>query len=242
MSAQHTPGLTIGQAMVAAENEGLRHITREEALSALADLVAVIPHPWPGLAPTLEAALKKALTVLKMAKDWENSIAKAIGGTPAETPPAAGAIDAREHEGTLYEHEDGRYAVAAGQKSPAFTYGDPKWHRVGPVDVSALAASATPAEVVAWRYRNESFEPWTYVDGSRKPEWPWKAPQVEPLALASREEAAASAAPELLEASQPFAMIHPRNDCDISTMLAEALAELRLIKGHLKAIAKAPGL
>ena len=36
----------------------------------------------------------------------------------------------------LYEHEDGRYAVNPD------TTGDPKWHRLGPVDVSALPAIA----------------------------------------------------------------------------------------------------
>lgn len=38
----------------------------------------------------------------------------------------------------------------------------------------------------------------------------------------------------------PFAMIHPQNDRDISAMLAEALAELRSINGYLKALAEAP--
>lgn len=38
----------------------------------------------------------------------------------------------------------------------------------------------------------------------------------------------------------PFAMIHPQNDRDISAMLAEALAELRSINCHLEMLAKAP--
>lgn len=38
----------------------------------------------------------------------------------------------------------------------------------------------------------------------------------------------------------PLAMIHPRNDRDISAMLAEALAELRSINGHLESLAEAP--
>jgi len=46
------------------------------------------------------------------------------------------------NEATLFEHDDGRYAVGTG--SPAFTIGDPAWHRVGPVDVSALTATAQP--------------------------------------------------------------------------------------------------
>lgn len=40
----------------------------------------------------------------------------------------------------LYEHDDGRWAV-----NPVTT-GDPGWHRVGPIDVSALA-SAPAAEI-----------------------------------------------------------------------------------------------
>lgn len=50
-----------------------------------------------------------------------------------------------ERTATLFEHDDGRYAVSPGTESPAFTRNDPAWHRVGPVDVSALA----PAEPVA---------------------------------------------------------------------------------------------
>ena len=38
----------------------------------------------------------------------------------------------------------------------------------------------------------------------------------------------------------PFAMIHPQNDRDISAMLAEALAELRSINTHLEALVEAP--
>lgn len=38
----------------------------------------------------------------------------------------------------------------------------------------------------------------------------------------------------------PFAMIRPQNDRDISAMLAEALAELRSINGYLEALVKAP--
>ena len=37
-----------------------------------------------------------------------------------------------------------------------------------------------------------------------------------------------------------LAMIHPKNDRDIIALLAEALAELRSINGHLEAAAKAP--
>ena len=38
----------------------------------------------------------------------------------------------------------------------------------------------------------------------------------------------------------PFAMIRPKNDRDISAMLAEALAELRSINGHLETLVEAP--
>lgn len=45
---------------------------------------------------------------------------------------------------TLFEHEDGRYAVWPGTESPPWTQGDAKWHRVGPVDVSAFTLTAVP--------------------------------------------------------------------------------------------------
>jgi hypothetical protein len=55
--------------------------------------------------------------------------------------------------GVLYEHEDGRYAVSPGDAPAAFSNDDPRWHRVGSVDLSALAAppveqAAHPTEVV----------------------------------------------------------------------------------------------
>jgi hypothetical protein len=43
---------------------------------------------------------------------------------------AAGAPVA---EWLLYEHDDGRHAVAPGVAALAFTAGEPGWHRVGPV-------------------------------------------------------------------------------------------------------------
>ena len=51
---------------------------------------------------------------------------------------------------TLFEHEDGRHAVWNGTDSPPWTIGDPKWHRVGPVDVSSIAPThdASPAAAV----------------------------------------------------------------------------------------------
>lgn len=47
-------------------------------------------------------------------------------------------------EALLFEHEDGRYAVNPD------TTGDPKWHRVGPVNVSALSTNAGEAAPVAF--------------------------------------------------------------------------------------------
>lgn len=44
-----------------------------------------------------------------------------------DKPKAADAI--------LYEHEDGRYAVAASPEAATFAAGDPKWHRVGPAEI-----------------------------------------------------------------------------------------------------------
>ncbi len=38
-------------------------------------------------------------------------------------------------EWLLYEHEDGRYAVAPSAEAATFAHGDPKWHRVGPVEL-----------------------------------------------------------------------------------------------------------
>lgn len=49
----------------------------------------------------------------------------------------------------LFEHEDGRYAVNPD------TTGDPKWHRVGPVDVFQPSA-ATP--VAQWQKRHANID------------------------------------------------------------------------------------
>lgn len=35
----------------------------------------------------------------------------------------------------LYEHDDGRHAVAPSAEAATFAHGDPAWHRVGPVEV-----------------------------------------------------------------------------------------------------------
>lgn len=59
----------------------------------------------------------------------------------SSTPPKAQAQDA-----WLFEHEDGRYAVAFGPGSPDFTRNEPKWHRLGPVEVVAALRASSPAE------------------------------------------------------------------------------------------------
>lgn len=51
------------------------------------------------------------------------------------------------NEAILFEHDDGRYAVGVG--SPAFTHDNPAWHRVGPVDVSALTAPVATEQAQA---------------------------------------------------------------------------------------------
>ncbi|QRF55347.1 hypothetical protein [Variovorax paradoxus] len=57
-------------------------------------------------------------------------------------------------EALLFEHEDGRYAVAMGPESPDFALCNPKWHRLGPVDVSALSTNAGEAAPVAYLVSN----------------------------------------------------------------------------------------
>ncbi|APR39986.1 hypothetical protein [Paraburkholderia sp. SOS3] len=57
----------------------------------------------------------------------------------------------------LYDHEDGRYAVAPSDEAATFTIGDPKWHRAGPVTLQGFAspvvgfseATDDPANIVA---------------------------------------------------------------------------------------------
>lgn len=47
----------------------------------------------------------------------------------------------------LYEHDDGRHAVAPSAEAATFAKGDPAWHRVGPVDVPTTGLSRA-AEIV----------------------------------------------------------------------------------------------
>ncbi|QRF55785.1 hypothetical protein [Variovorax paradoxus] len=65
-------------------------------------------------------------------------------------------------EALLFEHEDGRYAVNPD------TTGDPKWHRLGPVDVSALSTNAGEAAPVAWI----DLQADEAVTSSRRASWP----------------------------------------------------------------------
>lgn len=62
----------------------------------------------------------------------------------------------------LFEHEDGRYAVNPN------TTGDPAWHRLGPVDVSALAA---PAQAVAILFEHEDGRYAINPDTTGDPAW-----------------------------------------------------------------------
>lgn len=64
------------------------------------------------------------------------------GQAPAQAAPAD--VAGPEREALLFEHEDGRYAVNPN------TAGDPKWHRMGPVDVSAINHPACQYDPVAW--------------------------------------------------------------------------------------------
>lgn len=47
----------------------------------------------------------------------------------------------------LYEHDDGRHAVAPSAEAATFAHGDHAWHRVGPVEVPAPSLSRA-AEIV----------------------------------------------------------------------------------------------
>lgn len=73
---------------------------------------------------------------------------------------------------TLFEHDDGRYAVAPGTESPAFTRNDPAWHRVGPVDVSALAtpdADLLAALILMVRTHDEPAD--SLLDEVKEQQW-----------------------------------------------------------------------
>lgn len=48
----------------------------------------------------------------------------------------------------LYEHDDGRHAVAPSAEAATFAHGDPAWHRVGPVEApaSTTGSAVVPTE------------------------------------------------------------------------------------------------
>lgn len=48
---------------------------------------------------------------------------------------------------TLFQHDDDRHAAWPGVESPPWTQGDPGWHRVGPVDVDAIATPQCLAQI-----------------------------------------------------------------------------------------------
>lgn len=59
----------------------------------------------------------------------------------------------------LYEHDDGRHAVAPSAEAATFARGDPAWHRVGPVQVPA------PTEPAWWASalnRRATVEQWMF--------------------------------------------------------------------------------
>lgn len=65
-------------------------------------------------------------------------------------------------EWLLYEHDDGRHAVAPSAEAATFATGDPAWHRVGPVEVSVTPAAADQiAELKASiAYQNGLLKKW----------------------------------------------------------------------------------
>ncbi len=46
----------------------------------------------------------------------------------------------------LYEHDEGRYAIAASADLADFAIGNPAWHRVGPIEIVRLPVVSTPAQ------------------------------------------------------------------------------------------------
>ncbi|MDR2331896.1 MAG: hypothetical protein LBE61_00270 [Burkholderiaceae bacterium] len=61
----------------------------------------------------------------------------------------------------LYEHEDGRHAVWLGAGSPPWTNGDPKWHRVGPIEVVGMAPVAVePVAASIQKNGDDAFWAW----------------------------------------------------------------------------------
>ncbi|WP_436407955.1 hypothetical protein [Burkholderia oklahomensis] len=89
-----------------------------------------------------------------------------------------GVVDLVAHPGQpepraalLYEHDDGRYAVAPSAEEAHFTRDDPAWHRVGPVTVYGSNTAPHPEpraevadamrDVLSERHRQVEHEGWT---------------------------------------------------------------------------------
>ncbi|MEJ0004413.1 MAG: DUF3850 domain-containing protein [Pararobbsia sp.] len=66
---------------------------------------------------------------------------RALVASQAE-PDASTPAHPAELTALLYEHDDGRYAVALTAELAEFAIGVPAWHRVGPVDVFGVACPA----------------------------------------------------------------------------------------------------
>lgn len=70
-------------------------------------------------------------------------------------------------EALLYEHDDGRYAVAPSAEDAHFTRDEPAWHRLGPVAVygsqpeAHAEVTAAVRDVLAERRRQVTVEGWT---------------------------------------------------------------------------------
>lgn len=80
----------------------------------------------------------------------------APGGAPTHPQPAGSTQ--REHPAPaaaiLYEHSDGRRAVALTPVHADFATDDPDWHRAGPVDILRLGHQDASAE----RYTFEQYQ------------------------------------------------------------------------------------
>ena len=130
----------------------------------LADLIPLMQQAADALAsapaqPTrdLEAVIKAAADKLNAAvcchpNAVDTLIHEALEILDGDSEPAAAPAQA---VAILFEHEDGRYAVNPN------TTGDPAWHRLGPVDISALAfVPAQPASSDAYEGAREDLSIW----------------------------------------------------------------------------------
>lgn len=69
-------------------------------------------------------------------------------------------------EWLLYEHDDGRHAVAPSAEAATFAHGDPAWHRVGPVEVPSNV-DAVLTEVVKWALAGHNSEAGVTVEAGK---------------------------------------------------------------------------